>query len=286
MKILFSNAEHELYESWAEVPVEKIPALVELAYFAPDAGSTHLEIVRQVLGIKPRPWARMLSTHFAETLPTKVREANAENINWLVRQCAWMWNEPLTKMPFEYFEHKGVRYYIAKSSEELAFETCSYGELTNAYINMQGFVKRLKNDDYYLNNLVAVLCRERRSEAQNDKDWNGDVRVPYNEYLCTETAKLFDDLDVKIKLAVMMYFAGNLKRFMDGYQQTFRRGDGEGEEYIGQGFLKNQHLLAEKGIFGDIYKTKNANCHEVMLYLEEYGADMEKQMLAMKAQGQ
>lgn len=295
MKILFAKKAYELPESWAEVGREKIPALVELAYLMPDIGATHLEVVRVVLGIKKRIWNQLLGVHFSDKMTEDVREANASNINYLVRQCSWIWDEPMTEMPFEFFAHQGEKYYLSKSTAELPFGVMSYGELANAYINLQGFVKKLRDDDFYLDNLVATLCRRRQRVdsdytgltergwmASGEGNWNGDLRVSYNEYLCAEMAGKFANLGYDKKLAVLMYFAGNLKRFMDSYKGTFGRGDGDGEEYIGQGFLKNQHLLAEKGVFGTLAQTKTANCHEVLMYLEEYGADMEKKMEAQR----
>ena len=96
-------------------------------------------------------------------------------------------------------------------------------------------------------------------------------------------ADLFADVDDEKKILILAYFLGTLKDFL-GYYDIFEdEGPAKEEEYPGQSYIKNQHLLSEKGIFGNMDATKAANVHEVFLFLEEHKSDMKERIKQEKA---
>ncbi|WP_374755035.1 hypothetical protein, partial [Arsenicibacter rosenii] len=116
--------------------------------------------------------------------------------------------------------------------------------------------------------LVATLCRPERVSGwgkpyRDDPAWNGDRREDYNEFKARDRLALVRKTGYPQRMAVLLYFAANFKTLMDRYavfaQEAGADQTATAEEYPGQSMMKNQHLLAEKHIFGNISQTKAAN---------------------------
>jgi hypothetical protein len=194
-----------------------------------------------------------------------------------------MWLKPVDKQPFAELMIDGHAYLLP----EPEFMSLSYGELTDLYIHLQAFIEQIIPGDERLNYLVATACRPRRRRGYTmDASWNGDHREDYNEFIARERVKLIARVDYRQRMMVMLYVATHIKNIMARYALfsadtgTSKREDTEA--YAGQGFIKNQHLLAEKGIFGNLKQTQQANAHEVMLFLEEHHNDLLKQQADSK----
>ncbi|MVM35295.1 hypothetical protein GO755_35060 [Spirosoma sp. HMF4905] len=121
-----------------------------------------------------------------------------------------------------------------------------------------------------------MYCRpERTGEYGLEPSWNGDKRQLYNEFTSREMAKKLAGMELSQKQLVLLYFAGNMQKVLARYE-LFDGEEGDPEEYPGQGWLKNQHILAEKGIFGTMQQAKEANLHDVLLFLEENKKDIKR----------
>jgi len=279
IKIYLDNQPFEKPESWADVPSERLPDLLRLLYFTPESGSNYLEIIRLALNAKPGQWKKLMQKHFSPNMGEKAREANAVVLHGFYQSLNWMETEPIHKQPFPYVEVEQVRFIGPNQTLRLIlpeerFLTMSFGELTDAYIHFLAYIRQLVPGNEQLNLLIATLCRpERSSKEKQSLDWNGDAREPYNEYIVKERASLVAGLDEAVKMAILLYFAGNIKTVLDQYT-VVGEGDGEPEAYPAQGLVKNGHLLAEKGIFGTLQQTKATNVHEVLLFLEEHRNDL------------
>ncbi|WP_461073964.1 hypothetical protein [Spirosoma horti] len=221
-----------------------------------------------------------MQKHFSPKLGHKARKANAIVLYDLSRSLRWMETEPIQKQPFTHIDIKLERFIRPDETLRLLlpeerFYTMTYGELTDAYIHFLTYIRQLVPGSEHLNLLIATLCRPERPELEKAaKDWNGDAREAYNEFIAKERASLVSTLDEGVKMTILLYFAGNLKSILDQYQAFSEGGSSEPEEYPAQGFVKNQHLLAQKGIFGTLQETKSANVHEVLLFLEENSKDL------------
>lgn len=266
--IHLDNTAYQLPERWADVPPERLAQLLQLVYFTPATGESYLEIIRLALNEKPRVWKLLMRKHFGPQIGKRARTANAIVLRDLYRLLGWMESEPIHERPFGSISVKGVDYLLP----ETGFLTMSFGELTDAYIHFLAYIRQLVPGNERLNLLVATLCRP-PAPGNRPADWNGDERELYNEYISRERAALVNELAEADKLAVLLFFAGNMKTLLGQYA-IFGDGDGEPEEYPAQGLVKNAHLLAEKHIFGNMNGTKAANVHEVLLYLEEHRKDL------------
>lgn len=269
--IEFAGKAYKLPEKWNEVDTERLPQLLQLTFFTPPTPESLLEVVRLTLGIRPKTWKALMQTHFGPKVGKKTRQANAIVLHTLKHQLRWMPTEAMQEQPFPSLELDFGQEWLLP---ETGFLTMSFGELTDTYIHFLIWVQQLVKGDEHLDLLVATLCRpEREGDYQAAPDWNGDRRKPYNEFTTKHRARLLADVEPGVKMAVLLFFVGNLENVLARYEISGGEG-GEPDQYPGQAWIKNQHLLAAKGIFGNIDQTKAANLHDVLLFLEENRKDI------------
>lgn len=281
-QISLNKKSFELPENWAEVPKGTLPALLVQLYVMPESASTYHALLRLVLGYHEKDWNKLMRHYFAPALTDEQREMNAEALADVLRLISWMWKEELTIKPFEGIELEGTQYLLPDED----FLAISYGELSDAYIHSRAFVEQLIEGEDRLNYLLATICRpERVGDYRHDTSWNGDRREPYNEHIARSRVKLWEAAPYDQKIISLMYFLGTLKAFLGLFD--IWQGDGSGpapeDEYPGQSWIKNQHLLAEKHIFGGMKDTKAANVHEVFSFLEEHSKDIKHKIAMEKA---
>ncbi len=292
MKLITINGqEFSLPEAWTEVDAKLLPQLLRLIYVLPANGSTYHELLRLLLGYSPKGWTKLMNHFFSPKRTEAQRDASAHALAELLRLVDWMWTGELTRRPMLY-----LRVGLDDQSWQLfdeGFKSMSFGELTDAYIHAQAFIKQLVPGDERLDLLVATICRPVRPirEAQ-DSQWDGDYREPYNEHRAAIRAKELRDRYAEEKVIILMYYLGTLKEFLGSFDiyDDGAVGPTPEEDYPGQNMLKNQHLLSEKHIFGGMKETKAANAHEVFQFLEEHSKDMraeaERNRAANAAQNQ
>ncbi|MEA5259467.1 hypothetical protein VB264_16830 [Arcicella aquatica] len=282
-EIILAGEKFQIPASWEEVPIKKLPKLLEAIFVKPESPETYHEVLRLVLGISETTWGKFCYHYFGKTLSDEVKNQNAEALHQVLTLVSWMWTDDMTTKPFESVTVKGIELLLFDEG----FVNMSFGELSDGYIHLQAFVKQLVVGDERLNYLIATVCRPRRSEAfyMEEASWNGDHRTPYNPHWSKAFAKELEQLDTAQKIAIMVYFASSVKSVFEQYEIMDNGIDGVGEDdYPGQGLIKNQHLLAEKGIFGDMSRTLSANIHDVFLFLEEHRKDLKEQLAAQKQQ--
>lgn len=282
MKEIYLNSrKYQLPESWQEVDSDLLPQLLVFLYVHPESGATYHEILRLVLGYSPAEWQKLMRHYFAPTLEELQREINAMVLQEVLQLISWMWTQELTKKPFEYVLVGGIAHLLP--DEE--FRTVSFGELSDAYIHSRAFIEQLVEGDERLNYLMATICRPEwgGDDYKNDLGWNGDARQPYNEHIAKARAKDWDNVPYETRIVVLMYFLGTLKTFLGMFDIWQGDGPASEEEYPGQSWIKNQHLLAEKHIFGGMAPTKAANVHEVFSFLEENSKDIKRKIEQEKA---
>lgn len=280
IEITLNGKDHQLPENWEEVPMAQMPRVLELVFATPESGKSYHELLRHLLGFSEKKWQKLIQQFFNTNVAEETREKNAEVLQDMLHLISWMWRENMTKQPFEYLDVDGRLYYLFEEK----FKTMSFGEMTDAYINAHAFIQQLEEGEGRLNQLLAIVCRPKRFTFGGKKtDWNGDIREPYNAFVSEGKADLFNEVAIEKRILVLVYFLGSLKEFLSYYDVFDNNGPAQEEEYPGQSYIKNQHLLAEKGIFGNMERTKSANLHEVFLFLEENKKDIEEQIKRQKA---
>lgn len=271
LDITLDGQPYKVPQGWHEVDPNVLPQLLQLVYFAQGTPDALHERIRLTLGIRAKAWKKLMQTHFGPAVGKKKREANAVVLHNVLHLLRWMKTDPIHQQPFRALPE--MDFVPELLLPETGFLTMSYGELTDAYIHFLVWLHQLVTGDEHLDLLVATLCRPARDNAGlSSPTWNGDHREPYNEFTAKGRAKALAAMEPGYKMAVVLFFTGNMRNVLERYE--IFGGEGEPEQYPGQGWVKNQHLLAEKGIFGNIDQTKAANLHDVLLYLEEHRKDV------------
>ena len=284
-QITLSGKTYALWETWTEVPKALLPQVLRLLYVEPASGQTYHQILRIALGYTSNEWKRLMRHYFGWERTEEQRENNAEVLADALQHLKWMWTQELTVKPFLCLEVEGQTFWLPDDD----FLTMGYGELTDAYIHARAFIEQLVEGEERLNYLMATLCRpERPTKEANDENWNGDIREAYNEHSARLRVKLWETADYADKILVLMWFLGTLKDFTERFQVWDEEATGPlpEDEYPGQSWIKNQHLLSEKQIFGGMAATKKANVHEVFTFLEENKKDMIAKRKTERAQNQ
>lgn len=276
-EIVINGSTYEFPEQWTEVNRKKLPTLLKNLFVLPESGKTYHELLRIVLGYTPKEWKKIMGRLYGKKSSEENKEQSSEVLSELLRQLSWMWKTDLTVAPFSGFYVNGQRWEVFKEG----FLSMSFGELTDAYIHAQVFIKQLIEGEERLDLLVATLCRPKREgDFQNSPEWNGDDREDYNEHIAAKRAKLLAGNFFEQKVLVLVYFLGTVKNFFSFFDLF----DDDGskppvpEDFPGQSFIKNQHLLSEKSIFGNMSQTKRANVHEVFQFLEEHHKDVKAEI--------
>ncbi|MDQ1085653.1 hypothetical protein [Siphonobacter sp. SORGH_AS_1065] len=272
IELSFEGEAKQLPENWQEVKPHLLPVYLKKLFVEPETQQTYHELLRLSLGYSSRRWRRFCKVYFSDKLSEETHEHNAEILQFLLGRIAWMWSEPMKVKPFDFVRINGEIHLLP----DPLLKTLTYGELTDAYIHMVAYVKQLEKGDKRLNLLLATICRPKPTDYayQERFDWNGDEREPYNEHIAEKRAEAWEAVSFEKKIPILLYFVSVLKELMETYQIYDTEAETEGEEeYPGQGFIKNQHLLAEKQIFGTMKQTRQANAHDVLLFLEESKKD-------------
>lgn len=278
-KVILSGKEYTLWESWQEIPAKQLPEILRLLYASPANGESYHEILRIILGYRKHDWEKLMRHYFGTHRSEAVRQANAEVLSDLLLTVSWMWKTDLTVRPFESVMVEGIEHILPVDG----FEKLAYGELTDAYIHLRAYLDQLIEGEERLHYLMAVLCRPRLDgDYTSEVGWNGDHRQPYNKHLIKRRASAWESVDYATKVSILVWFVGSLKDFLSHFEiwddsPTPTKED----DYPGQSWIKNQHLLSEKQIFGGMAQTEAANVYDVFQFLEEYTKD---QIAKRKAQ--
>lgn len=265
---------YQLPQQWSEIKPDQLPRLIRLVYMTPENGAMYHQLLQALLGIHPKVWKKIHRRHFGPGLPPQVRQKNAIVLHDLLGLCKWVWETPMNQQPFAQIDVDGVAWLLPEAD----FATMSYGELTDLYVHLHAYIEQTEVGEGELDYLVATACRPARPADELTRvDWNGDGREAYNEFMVRQRVKRLGTIQFEQKMTVLLYVASTIQTVLGRYRLFDAPAPGEpassGDEYIGQGFVKNAHLLAEKGIFGTLRQTQQANAHEVLLFLEEYRAD-------------
>lgn len=261
-------------ENWQEVKPHLLPVLLKKLFVESESPALYHELLRLNLGYSPRRWKKFCKAHFSDQVAEKKKERNAEILAFLLGRLGWMWTQSLNAQPYESVRIGGKPYLLPDAQ----LKTMTYGELTDAYIHMRAYIDQLEPGEKRLNLLLATICRPERQgfNYKEDPAWDGDSREPYNEHIAESRAELWAGVSLEKKIPTLLYFVAILKELIGAYQiyeDDSEQAPDSVEEYPGQGFIKNQHLLAEKAIFGTMQQTRQANAHAVLLFLEEFKKD-------------
>src|SRR5215217_3180974 len=152
IKININGQGFDLPESWTEVDRKKLPELLRNIFVASESGIAYHNILRVVLGFEQKKWGKLMNQFFGKACTAEKMDASSSALADLLRMLSWMWKSDLTIAPFESFEVDGKPWHLFSEG----FRSMSFGELSDAYIHAQAFIKQLIEGEERLNMLVAT----------------------------------------------------------------------------------------------------------------------------------
>jgi hypothetical protein len=224
-------------------------------------------------------------------IPKKLfKNLDAEQIVAIKRLWNWVGTFKIDKQPFEYFDFKGVRYFLPAEN----FANTSGIEWAMAMILYTSFGRSEMPNGDAIYELVTTLCRPAREDAEAFKKstkWNGDVREEYNSILASERAlAMKEGLEWGVVIGVKDFFESMLTKFAKKYEILFDQSDLKPLFNGGEGCIAMLEDVAEANIFGNIEKVYETNIDTIYLYLkhkkikaEREEEDFEKRQREMDA---
>lgn len=202
----------------------------------------------------------------------KELKISIEQFESLKTDLEWISEKPVEK-PFEYFEHKGVKYYILPER----FENVSCAEWVESIIDFM----ELSSSDAIGNSvmlLISNFCRPKRIDLQafrESEHWNGDVREVYNRQKAIERAAVLSDLDSGIVIQLLWWYEAQISLFFEEFRDVFTGASGAPRYSDGRGYLMLLKNVAKAGYVGNFDQVCNAPVLNVfgMLLDEKYDAD-------------
>lgn len=232
-------------ESWVECNQTQLGALYPCVHLKKeDLSYDTRKLVTQVwLGAADDVWRKIRLTAF----------------QWeeLQKLFDWIFVKPTGKI-IESFTHEGQTLHLPDDD----FENTSALELAMAMMYWTQFAHPTDPDKTALDKLIATLCRAQRPDSeewQKHPDFDGDLRLKYNEVNSLRVASSLETLPMGIKILFLDYFNGMAQSFLDNYEEVFgANGKDEPLYDDGRGWLMLLKDVAKEGHFG----TFDAVCRQ------------------------
>lgn len=219
-----------------------------------------LAISRATFLLKDRSVQKIFVAHRFLNLPFRVfKRISVSDINYLYRHVSRLFGENnLRRTVIDCF-YVGSKKFIGPAD---AGSNMSFDEFAKADKFYSQFLKSKNESD--LDRLLACMYREKNAELNpKDINFNGDLRVPFNEYHVENRAVQITTLDRDYKYAILLQYSGFRKFLQDRYPLTFS--SGEPSKYGLPGMVVE--LAGEK--FGNPDQTFKTNLHAILIYTEQ-----------------
>lgn len=117
----------------------------------------------------------------------------------------------------------------------------------------------------HLDKMVAVLFRSREKGMwKGHSQWANDYRLPFNEYAVKARKSRFQQIDSRIKYAVLLWWKGCRREWEEVFERVFKNRS-EGPESFGW----EESIMKLSGAeFGDDSQTRNTYMYKLMLKME------------------
>lgn len=125
-----------------------------------------------------------------------------------------------TKAPFAKIKTGVFKKALYPPANQLS--NISFSEFITADSAMMAFSK--KGDLAQLDRLCACLYRQKKSSKElNARDYNGDVREPFNSNTLDRRTVFFKKIAIAEKMAILTYFAGCKAAMADKFTHIFKK---------------------------------------------------------------
>ena len=259
--------------NWDQLSKERLLGLMRVLSEPGHPGKRMWAVVRYMLKLKHGTGAvKDDKTAVALNLPAIWVHhiyADPECLGWINEE-----SRKLTEYLVQGFRHRG-RYYTGPPKRIMRIPIVEYVVIV---ISLIQYKKTGKIDA--IDEVIATLYRPVNPLSIFGRwrgAWNGDRRMPLNDFTTKRRKKRFATLDVALKMAILKQVSGGVKLLEEKYPLVFAQTEESNGSDDGRGLL-NLLFAMSNGVFGDLRKTEMADTTEVFMKLE---MDI-KEMLRMK----
>lgn len=256
-RIWIEDVEYQVPQAWEECTPDQISNGMMLSLFIQDTEEkTKLA----------HYWVGLLKVMLPDVPDELFYRLSGEQVYELRPLIRWTLKERISKKPFDFFEHEGIKYYLP--SENFSDTSCI--EMAMASIYYLAYTRQEKTDFLAVLQIIATLCRPQRRDLHPFKlsrDWNGDVREEFNTILIQ--ARSFKTVPIGTITAVLQYYEYMQEQFTQRYKDDYARDENDGPVLFpnGDGILALLEEVAESGTHGTFRDICTTNAHTIFMYI-------------------
>jgi hypothetical protein len=245
VELLYNDKSYEIPAEYNDLTGDQLIKLAPLLKSnEPDALLLSLRVL-QVLMNK--------STAAFYFLSLDLRERALEYVQWVFEK------NTLTKQILPSIDG----YYGPKSN----FDNLTLEEYHCAEIFYSDFLSTADTES--LNKLVAVLYRKPKSNYDDQKDPDGDIRMPFNEHEIDFWAGKISKWPSDTKEAVLLWYDGCRQYLIALYATVFAPQAPSSETQDNRGMFGVMRQIADGSKYGQFEQVKKLNIHTALLEMEE-----------------
>ena len=270
VEVQFDDKVFQMPECWQECSMEQIKVLATFTQVPKDAvGRAEQEfIVEKLLGCGAEFW---------EELTLEIQQWHQ-----LLKITGFVTDSRIEHFPFA-IKHKDIELFVFQEG----FADTDAVDLAWANMQYLAFVNPENPNLEALDELIATLCRPKRKDLKafkESKDWDGDVREPYNGQRVKARAKQLKDLSFGLKIAILQYFEAQNRVFLEHYSQMLGNDGREPRYDNGMGWVTMLMSVAEKGTFGNFESVCFQNVHLIWAKCLDETLEAKEQEKLMEAE--
>lgn len=199
----FKDFEFYVAESWEELTPQQYAHILQLlTYQKADEFTLQASLLSLLCGHKNFPVIAALEEEDLQALIPLIE---------FIKE-----SRPQPKNKFPTLKINGKTYHAPNDD----LSNISFGEWCFAYQFYQLYYEF--GDINYLNQLVATIYRlPDPTQTDENPDFNGDIRLKFNENLIAKIAKGVADIEAHIKHAILVWFSAALLEVMDARRKVF-----------------------------------------------------------------
>jgi hypothetical protein len=265
-KITIQDVEFDIPTGYNEL--SRIQLLVVGRLMADNTGVNQLKCLYSLLGLKIYKWKDRKRLKLIKELPAEWLHTMLSDQTIL----GWLFNKSsLTNYPISKFQFRGVTYHGPRKN----ILRLSVIEFVLGFMLYRNYHKTKKTEN--LNKLVALIYRPYNPFSifrRWSYGYNGDIRMPLNDYLFERRFKRFEHLSDDIKTAIFIQWSGAWEEFQDSElaKLVFPKLSEKQKKTLKEdpyAWQKIMFSIAESGVFGSLRKVEKMDKDQFILRIND-----------------
>lgn len=245
VELHYNDKSYELPERYNELTGDQLIRLAPLLKSVePDALLLSLKVLKVLMN------KSKASFYF---LSLDLRERAIAHVQWVFEKNTL--TQQLLPSIYGYYGPKG------------SFDNLTLEEYHCAEIFYSDFIRSADIAD--LDKLVAVLYRKPKSDYDDVRDPDGDIRMPFNEHEIDFWAAKIGRWPSDIKEAVLLWYDGCRQHLIALYSSVFTPPKDGATAEDSRGMFGVMRQIADGSKYGQFEQVKKLNIHTALLEMEE-----------------